>query len=382
MSFLLSSNNQLLGKNLTSARDPDNYAMILALGLARLGLGATWPNPLVGAVVVNNGIIVGVGYHKKYGDKHAEINALEMAGNNAAGATLYVTLEPCNHQGKTPPCTAAIIAANIKKVVFATTDPNPKVIGSGEDALRKAGIETQKGLLEDLAIEQNLSWRHAVEKNSTHLTLKIAISHNGKISDYNSCYRFISSAVSRAQVQRLRACSQAIMVGVNTVIADNPMLTNRSGRGEQPLRIVLDSTLRIPPTANVLKPEKNADQLTTIIFTSEDAEESELRLIALPNVEIIKVPANSNGLNLNEVLSVLYSRGIYSILCEGGAELSKSLLQANLVDRLIIYESPHIIELGLDFLEIGEFQSILADKLNFKDVKAVGSDSFYDYRRK
>lgn len=275
-----------------------------ALALARRGRNLVSPNPCVGAVVVKDGVIVGEGFHKEYGGPHAEIVALEQAGKRADGATMYVTLEPCNHQGKTPPCADAIIAAKIARVLVASRDPNPSVAGGGVEKLRQAKVVVGVGLLESIALEVNRAWRHWVQTALPFVTVKLAVSEDEKISFPGNEKRWLSSAVARTQVQRMRSAVDAIMVGKGTVLADNPQLTNRTGKGKQPQKVIIDR-----------------DRITTV---------------ALKDGEI----------DLRELLSHLGMQGVTSVLCEGGARLATRLIESGLCQRLMIYETPHVVGAG------------------------------------
>lgn len=225
-----------------------------ALALARRGSGFTRPNPLVGAVIVKEGRIVGQGWHQAAGGPHAEIHALKDAGAQARGATLYVTLEPCNHFGKTPPCTESIIAAGVSRVEVALRDANPNVKGQGIERLREAGIEVQFGLLADQARELNIAWTHWVTTGRPFVLAKLSLSIDGRTSYPDGSAKWLSSPISRVQVQRLRRYVDAVMVGSDTVLTDDPLLTNRSGRGDQPLRLIIDPCLETSPQAAVYRP--------------------------------------------------------------------------------------------------------------------------------
>ncbi|MCA9180723.1 MAG: bifunctional diaminohydroxyphosphoribosylaminopyrimidine deaminase/5-amino-6-(5-phosphoribosylamino)uracil reductase RibD, partial [Planctomycetales bacterium] len=231
--------------------DFDRSMMWRALGLARRGCGSTRPNPMVGAVVVSNGEIVGSGYHQFAGGPHGEVNALDAAGDKARGATLYVVLEPCNHFGRTPPCTERILRSGVSRVVWAIDDPNPDVSGNGGLRLRDAGIETCSGVLQSEASELNALWLHSIQHKKPYLLLKLACSSDNKIARADGSSQWISSEVARAQVHRLRRQYDAILVGARTVLQDDPRLSNRSGRGQNPLRIVVDSKLRVSPRAQM-----------------------------------------------------------------------------------------------------------------------------------
>lgn len=300
---------------MTDARDV--VFMRRALALAERGWGQTAPNPMVGAVVVQGGVVVGEGYHARFGDAHAEVNALEAAGDRTRGATVYVTLEPCTHHGKTPPCTDALIAANVARVVIAVLDPNPDAAG-GVDRLRSAGIDVVTGVCEDEARELNAAFLHAFGATRPWVTLKLALSLDGAIADAHRTKGWITSAESRAEVQRLRATMDAIAVGVDTAIIDDPMLTARSVPAPRvpPLRVIFDRSHRLPDDRTVVR---TSNEIPTAVMHEPD--------IAV-------------------ALEELRTRGIRSLLVEGGAGMASELLRRDLVDRLVIFQAPIILGRG------------------------------------
>ncbi|HAR94818.1 MAG TPA: bifunctional diaminohydroxyphosphoribosylaminopyrimidine deaminase/5-amino-6-(5-phosphoribosylamino)uracil reductase RibD [Deltaproteobacteria bacterium] len=316
--------------------------MRMALSLARKGLGTTSPNPMVGALIVKGQKIVGEGYHKKAGMPHAEVVALEAAGPAARGATLYVNLEPCCHQGRTPPCVGAIIKAGIKKVVVAMRDPNPLVLGKGIEQLKRAGIDVKVGLLEAEARQLNEAFVTVKEQNRPFILMKAASSLDGKIATKIGESRWISNEESRKYANKLRSTMDGVMVGINTVILDNPMLVPRMTKPKRyPVRIVLDSKLRIPLTCQLVK---TADRYRTIIFALNDARtEKESRLKSM-SVEVVRVGPGDNGrISLAEVCKGLVERDITSVLLEGGGELNSSLLKEGFVDKIVFFYAPKII---------------------------------------
>jgi diaminohydroxyphosphoribosylaminopyrimidine deaminase/5-amino-6-(5-phosphoribosylamino)uracil reductase len=316
--------------------------MRMTLALARKGLGTTSPNPMVGALVVKGQKIVGEGYHKKAGLPHAEVVALEAAGPAARGATLYVNLEPCSHQGKTPPCVGAIQKAGIKKVVVAMRDPNPLVNGKGIEQLKRAGIDVKVGLLEAQARQLNEAFVTFKEQNRPFILMKAATSLDGKIATKIGESKWISNEESRKYANKLRSTMDGVMVGINTVILDNPMLVPRITKPKRyPVRIVLDSKLRIPLTCQVVK---TADRYRTIIFALNEARaEKESRLKSM-SVEVVRVGAGDNGrISLAEVCRSLAERDITSVLLEGGGELNSSLLKEGFVDKIVFFYAPKII---------------------------------------
>jgi len=309
-----------------------------ALELARRGEGYTRPNPLVGAVVVKGGKIVAEGYHARYGGPHAEAVALERAGKAAEGADLYVNLEPCAHWGKTPPCVDRIIAAGVKRVIIATRDPNPLVNGKGVERLRAAGIQVIEGVLEAEARELNEIFFHWIRTKRPFVSLKLAMSLDGKIATKTGDSRWITGPEARRRVHELRRRHAAVLVGVNTVIADDPELTVREVPGPQPLRIVLDSRGRIPPTAKVLEGVAPTLVATTAAMPPEVEEE-----LRRQGAEVVRLPARDGRVDVGELLRWLGERGTDSILVEGGGEVAWSLISRGLVGKFYLFYGPLII---------------------------------------
>jgi diaminohydroxyphosphoribosylaminopyrimidine deaminase / 5-amino-6-(5-phosphoribosylamino)uracil reductase len=308
--------------------------MLDALALAAKGIGNVEPNPAVGCVIVKDGRIVGKGWHKKFGGPHAEINTLNdccKKGNNPAGATMYVTLEPCCHLGKTPPCTDAIIKAEIAKVVIAVIDPSKHANGKGVRLLKKAGIEIETGLCEEQAKLFNAPFFKFARTGRPWVIVKWAQSKDGFLASKKQ--RWISNEKSRADAHKLRRRADAILVGINTVIADDPLLTARPARrGKNLLRGVLDSRLRIPLNCNLIKA---AAKTPVCIFTTIDGAG-----IKQQGVEIVKAGKSKGRINLEEVLAELGRRNIQQLLVEGGPEVITSFLRAGLADEIIIYVAP------------------------------------------
>lgn len=329
--------------------------MKLALDLAFSRAGYTSPNPTVGAVVVKDGVAVGRGFHPRAGEPHAEIFALDEAGERARGATLYVTLEPCCHFGRTPPCTRRIIAAGIKKVVAATVDPNPKVAGKGLEELRRAGIEVEAGVLEAEARALNEAFFKYITTGLPFVTLKMAMSMDGRTATASGDSRWITGPEARADVHRLRAESDAVMVGVGTVLKDDPELTARLApvKKGQPLRIVVDSRARTPVQARVVGAlpgtipglaESSNPGEGTIIAVTDLAPKANLEALAAAGVRVLTVKATPEGrVDLPGLLAALGRLKIVSVLCEGGAELAGHLMRQNLVDKFRFYLAPKII---------------------------------------
>ena len=348
----------------------DNAHMARALQLAAQGLYTAHPNPMVGCVLVKDGEVVGEGWHARAGEDHAEIVALGAAGQRARGAVAYVSLEPCAHHGKTPPCAEALAAAGVSKVIAAMEDPFHEVSGRGLEWLRDAGIETAVGLLQDAALELNAGFVSRVTRKRPLLRLKIAASLDGAIAMQSGESQWITGPKARADVQRLRARSGAILTGIGTVLADDPSLTVRHAGietgGCQPLRVVLDRNRRMPSTARML----SLDGTTLVCHASGDA-------AALDGAELLEVEAGDGGLDLVAVLTELARREINDLLVEAGPTLAGRLLQQGLVDELVIYQSPHIMGSETRGMFSTPSWSALADRktLDVRDVRRVGPDT-------
>lgn len=324
-----------------SAVNADEKYMRLAISLAERAAGMTSPNPIVGAVVVKSGRIVGKGYHKRCGLPHAEINALKEAGVRARGATIYVTLEPCNHFGRTPPCTDAIIGSGIKRVVIGSPDPNPVNNGSGIKRLRKKGIKVDTGVLRKDAMDINKPFVKFITKKLPYITVKVAQSLDGKIATKTGDSRWISSEGSRRFVHSLRAVSDAVMAGIGTVIKDDPLLTVRSFPAKRhPVRIVVDSDLSISPRAKILL---DAEDKPVVIAVKKSISKKKAAKITRPGVRLLMVSTDKNGLDLNDLMRKLAGMNISNILVEGGGNLIAGLFEKGLVDRCLFFTAPIII---------------------------------------
>lgn len=346
-----------------------------ALRLAKRGIGKTSPNPAVGSCLVRGGKVVAGGWHRKAGLPHAEIEALTVAGKKAKGSALFVTLEPCCHFGRTPPCTDAIISAGIKKVVVGAPDPNPKVAGKGVAALRAAGIEVVEGVLADECASMNEAYNKYITKGLPLVTLKLASSLDGRIAAPNGESKWITGPRARALVHRMRAQNDAVMVGAHTALKDDPELTVRLARGKNPVRVILDGTLRLPVSSKVFNGVKEG-RARLILFTSELADEKRLRKAVDSGAEVVRVASNGNGLSLKRVLKELARREITSLLVEGGGHVSASLLKEGLVDRLSVFYGPMV--LGSDGLAsvgpLGLKGLKYAPRVKNTRVKKVGED--------
>ncbi len=316
----------------------DENFMREALRIARNAEGRTSPNPLVGAVVVREGKIIAEGWHRRAGTPHAEVHALNMAGELSKGATLYVTLEPCSHFGRTPPCARAIVDAGITRVVAAMTDPNPQVAGRGFDILRAAGIQVEVGLLEAEARRLNEVFLKWVTRKLPFVTLKFACSLDGKIATVGGESQWISGIESRTFTHHLRDINDAILVGVGTVLADNPSLTTRLVEGKNPVRVIVDSNARTPLDATVVT-DKSA---RTIIAVTSNAPAEKLSELAACGVETI-CAGGGKRVDLEILMRELASRELTSVLVEGGGTIHFAMLNAGLVDKVFAFVAPKII---------------------------------------
>lgn len=315
----------------------DEFYMRLALNMASGASGQTSINPVVGCVVVNQGRIVGMGAHLRRGEGHAEVHALQMAGEEARGATVYVTLEPCCHYGKTPPCTERLIRENVARVVIATLDPNPLVAGNGVRRLREAGVLVDTGVLEPEARSLNEVFNHYIVSRTPFVTLKTASTLDGRIASRTGDSKWISGEESRAYVHTLRHHNQAIMVGVGTVLADNPSLTTRlSVPGLNPVPVIADSGLRIPLDAQVLS------RPGAILLTTYTAPRDKIAQLESQGHAVL-LTGFGPRVDLNEAMRLLGERDISSILLEGGGLLNGAMLERQLVNKLILFIAPKII---------------------------------------
>lgn len=319
--------------------DEDTHYMQLALALARKAQGRTSPNPLVGAVIVRDGRIVGQGWHQKAGTEHAEIHAIRDAGALTAGATLYVTLEPCCHQGRTGPCTEAIIAAQLGRVVFAMTDPNPCVAGCGAGILRQAGIEVTDGVLAGEAAKLNAAFIKYITAGMPFTAIKMAMTLDGKTATASGHSQWITGEAARRRVHMLRDQFDAVLVGIGTVLADDPQLTVRHIKGRNPVRIVVDSQGKTPLQARLLT-DKAAP---TIIAASETADDARLRAYTAAGAEVMQLPHTQTGLDLRVLLRNLAQKGLMSVLVEGGATINASIINENLADKVFWFIAPKLI---------------------------------------
>ena len=349
----------------------DSAYMSLALQLAEQGRYSAHPNPRVGCVIVNSDEIVGRGWHACTGEPHAEVNALAEAAGRAKGATAYVTLEPCSHVGKTPPCCDALIKACVGNVICAIRDPNPKVSGRGIEALERAGISVSSGLMEAQAEYINRGYLSRMRFGRPFVRMKMAASIDGATAMRDGQSQWITGKDARADVQRLRAESGAILTGIGTVLADDPSLTVRDEKlgSMQPLRVVVDSSLRMPPSACML-----ALDGATVVYCARDDGHSRLDAAG---ATVRKCPADDGRVDLKKLVESLAQQGINDVLVEAGPVLAGNLLDRRLVDELVIYQAPHIMGSETRGMFSTPRWTQLSDRveLTITDVRRIGSDT-------
>lgn len=320
----------------------DASFMRRALELAERGRGLTSPNPMVGAVVVRDGEIVGEGFHARAGAPHAEVEALRAAGARARNATLYVTLEPCNHHGRTAPCAPVVQAAGVTRVVAALADPNPFVAGGGADALRAAGISVETGLLAEEAAAQNRVFVTAMRERRPHVTLKAGMTADGKIADVHGTARWITGEAARQEAHRQRSEADAIVVGVTTVLRDDPALTVRleTAWPREPYRVVLDTTARTPPRARLIS---GANAARALIAVGDAAPARRVAELEAAGAVVLRSPTRDGRVAVDAVLAALFAREVRGVLLEGGGEIHAAFLEAGLVDRVALFVAPVLL---------------------------------------
>jgi diaminohydroxyphosphoribosylaminopyrimidine deaminase/5-amino-6-(5-phosphoribosylamino)uracil reductase len=357
----------------------DEYYMKMALKLAQKGRGKVSPNPLVGAVIVKEGRIIGQGFHQRYGGNHAEINALKNATEDVAGSTLYVTLEPCCHEGKTPPCIESITKHKIARVVIGTIDSNPLVSCQGINYLQSCGTEVKTGVLETECRMLNEVFFYFMETKLPFVTIKYAQTLDGRIATATGQSKWISSAPSLKFTHKLRAEHDAILVGAGTVIKDNPELTVRLVRGRNPLRIIIDSALNIPAKSKVLQ---NLSKNKPIIATIKKGGDPQFQRLAKLGAEVITIDADKQGnVDLKKLFKILAKRNISSILVEGGAQIITSLLMNNLANRLVTIIAPKILGTGIEAVGDLKINNLdLAKILSIRKIVRSGEDIILDSR--
>ncbi|WP_416149648.1 bifunctional diaminohydroxyphosphoribosylaminopyrimidine deaminase/5-amino-6-(5-phosphoribosylamino)uracil reductase RibD [Salipaludibacillus sp. HK11] len=357
----------------------DNNYMKLAIEIARQTIGQTAPNPVVGCVIVKNGEIVGMGAHLKAGERHAERHALQVAQANAKGATMYVTLEPCSHHGRTPPCADAVIEAGVSKVVIASTDPNPEVSGKGINKLKNAGIDVEVGVMKEEADELNDVFFHYMTTSTPYVTLKMATSIDGKIATSTGESQWITGEEARNDVHQLRHEHDAILVGVDTVIQDDPSLTTRlANGGKNPIRIVLDRKLRTPLEAKIVTDQKAPTWIvTTALADKQRKEEFEALGIGIIVIE-------NEDISIPSLLIALFNKKITSILVEGGGNVNDSFLRSGYFQRVIKYMAPILIggeSARSSFSGEGITHLQEAPRLQLKSMKQIGNDTKFIFHK-
>ena len=350
--------------------DKDVVFMRQALDLAERGIGRTSPNPMVGSLVVRGGVVLGRGFYSEYGGQHAEPQALEEAGDRGRGAELYVTLEPCCHQGRTPPCTDAIIASGIARVHVAMTDPDRRVSGRGIERMRAAGIAVETGLLAAEARALNAAYVHHRETGRPFVLLKLAQTLDGRIATRNGHSQWITGEAARKRVHLIRSRADAVLVGIDTVLADDPRLTVRHVEGRQPRRIVLDSRARTPLDARML----NGDAPVTICVT-ETAPADRIDGLKQAGAEVLVLPGGEGYVPVEPLKSALGRAGIVTLLVEGGSRVAASFLRERAVDRIACFVAPRILGAGIPSiagLEVDDLSKAI--DLNDPQVEQLGRD--------
>jgi diaminohydroxyphosphoribosylaminopyrimidine deaminase / 5-amino-6-(5-phosphoribosylamino)uracil reductase len=370
-----------MNEQLASTAQPDDERfMRLALALGRRNLGHTWPNPAVGAVIVKDGVVIARGWTQEGGRPHAEVEALRRAKKATQGATMYVSLEPCSHQGKTPPCADAIIRAGIARVVSAMEDPNPEVAGQGHERLRAKGITVEVGLGVEEAQRNHAGHVMRVTKGRPHVTLKLAISADGKAGLAGRRPAVISGEAARERVFQIRAANDAILVGIGTVLSDDPQLTCRlPGMFERsPVRVVLDEDLRLPLATSVVATVR---ETPTWVFTSHRPSAIAEEILQQKGCKVFRVDDANGRLDLNQTLKKLAEQGITRCLVEGGPTVASSLVAANLVDEAILLRAEKIIgDTGIDPLE-GMPLEAMTGRLTLRGSEKLATDTIENFVR-
>jgi diaminohydroxyphosphoribosylaminopyrimidine deaminase / 5-amino-6-(5-phosphoribosylamino)uracil reductase len=346
--------------------------MARALILAHRGVALAHPNPMVGAVIVKNDRVVGEGFHTYEGRRHAEIIALDRAQGESRGATLYVNLEPCCHTGRTGPCTQAILEARVKRVVVAMKDPNPAVAGRGIRELQKAGIEVRVGVHEAEARRLNEAFAKWIRAKLPFVTLKTALTLDGRIAARAGSTTWITSSESREEVQRIRHASDALLTGIGTVLADDPRMSDRTGlpRREPLLRIILDSNLRTPLGSQIVK----SAQRDILILTASSTTSRKARALQKAGVEVVKIPSRTGGLDLRAILRELGRHEILSLLVEAGAQLNGALLSAGIVDKMILFYAPKVLGSGVPMAAFPSRPVVKSSPLTNLSFRQFGPD--------
>ncbi|MDD2929241.1 MAG: bifunctional diaminohydroxyphosphoribosylaminopyrimidine deaminase/5-amino-6-(5-phosphoribosylamino)uracil reductase RibD [Sideroxydans sp.] len=347
----------------------DSQWMARALQLAAQGMNTTSPNPRVGCVLVKDGVVIGEGWHVRAGEPHAEVHALRAAGELARGATAYVTLEPCSHHGRTPPCADALIEAGVVRVVCAMQDPNPQVAGQGIARLSAAGIAVECGLMEAAARELNIGFVSRMTRAKPWVRSKIAASLDGRTALANGTSQWITGAAARQDVQHWRARSCAVLTGIGTVLADDPQLNVRIDTERQPLRVVLDSTLRMSPAARMLRSGR-------VLICTASQDMGTRAALERQGAEVLLLPDAAGRVDLAAVMRALAQRGLNEVMVEAGRTLNGALLQAGLVDELVLYLAPQLLgDAARGMADLGELTGLEQRvDLAWRDVRRVGED--------
>jgi len=381
MDMQTAQTEQAVDRERPGERDEDERLMRLALDLGRRGLGRTWPNPAVGAVIVKDGVVLGRGWTQPGGRPHAEAEALRRAGRAARGATLYVTLEPCAHHGKTPPCVDAIVKAGIARVVSALEDPNPQVAGRGHATLRAKGVAVEVGLLAEAARRMHAGHILRVTERRPHVLLKLAISADGRAGRPGRRPAAISGEQARARVFQLRAQSDAILVGIGTVLADHPQLTCRlpGMMPCSPVRVVLDARLRAPLATPVIA---TAREVPTWFFAAREASPIAAEILEQRGCRVFRVAADADGrLDPVQVLRALAEEGITRLMVEGGPRVAASFVAADVVDEVVLLRSQQTIGEGIAPLEGLSLEALTA-RMTAADREPLGADTLERYLRR
>lgn len=358
----------------------DQEYMMHAIELAKQGRGWTNPNPLVGAVIVKEGRIIGEGYHARYGGFHAERNAISSLTESARGATMYVTMEPCCHYGKTPPCTEAILEQKISRVVIGSFDPNPKVAGKGADKLREAGVCVEEGLMKEECDRLNPVFFHYITTRMPYLVMKYAMTADGKTAAKTGKSKWITGEESRKAVQEMRHQYMGIMAGIGTVLADDPLLTVREEGKKSPVRIICDSRLRIPLESRICT---TAGQYRTILACGEKNSEEKCKSLEDLGIQVVSFPDKQGKVDILALMRYLGEQGIDSVFVEGGGELNDSVLRTGLVQEINVFIAPKLFggrEAKSPVAGIGIKTPENACRLSLESVSKTGDDLLLTYR--
>lgn len=360
----------------------DQDYMMRAIELAKQGTGWTNPNPLVGAVIVKEGHIIGEGYHRRYGELHAERNAIAALKEPAEGATMYVTLEPCCHYGKTPPCTEAILENGIRRVVIGSADPNPKVAGKGTKMLREAGVLVEEGFMREECDRLNPIFFHYITTRTPYVVMKYAMTADGKIATRTGASRWITGEESRAMVHQMRHDYMGIMAGIGTVLADDPMLNVRLEGKKSPVRIICDSCLRIPEDSRICRTAGEYRTLAVCGKMTREMEEKASRLKGM-GLEIVSLPDSKGQVDLRRLMEYLGGQGLDSILLEGGADLNDSALRAGIVQEVKVFMAPKIFggaqaRSGVEGVGVETPEQAIGLKL--EKISRIGEDILMEYK--